>query len=136
MGEHWHAGGQSRSVPWLMETQPSMYIEMSPELADELDVKSGDYVRVTSGRTSEGIIVKANVTKRMRPLKINNTTVHVLAMPWHFAFKRYKYNGVPFNQGMRSPNDNISANMITIDAIDVSAHIPETKACLVKVEKV
>jgi formate dehydrogenase major subunit len=136
LGEHWHAGGQSRSVPWLMETQPAMYIEMSPELADELGVKSGDFVRVTSGRTSDGIIIKANVTKRLRPLVINGKSTHILAMPWHFAFKRYKYDGIPFNQGMRSPTDKISANLVTIDAIDASAHIPETKACLINVEKV
>ena len=113
-----------------------MYIEMSRALAAELGVESGDFVRVTSGRTSEGIIVKANVTKRMRPLMINGKPTHILAMPWHFAFKRYKYDGIPFNQGMRSPEDLIGANVITIDAIDVSAHIPETKACLINVEKV
>ncbi|UCG45601.1 MAG: hypothetical protein JSV58_02110, partial [Candidatus Bathyarchaeota archaeon] len=65
--------------------------------------------------------VKAMVTDRIKPITINGNVVHEVAMPWHWGFK-----------GLSTGP---SANLLTMDAVDVSANIPETKACLVKVEK-
>ena len=84
-------------------------------------MKAGDYVKVKSARKPEGIMVRAMVTDRIQPLTVNGKKVHEVAMPWHWGFK-----------GLSTGP---SANEITIDAVDVSANIPEYKVCLVKVEK-
>ncbi len=104
-----------------METHPEVFLEMSPALASELGVESGDYVIVKTARAPEGVRMKAIVTERIQPLTVNNKTVHEVAMPWHWGFK-----------GLSTGP---SANLLTIDAVDVSANIPETKVCLCKVEK-
>jgi formate dehydrogenase major subunit len=121
LAEHMQAGAMTRNLPWLVETFPEMFVEISPELAQEIGVKSGDYVLVKSARKPEGIKVRANVTDRIKPLTINGKVIHEVAMPWHWGFK-----------GLSTGP---SANEITIDAVDVSANIPEYKVCLVKVEK-
>lgn len=119
--EHMQAGALTRNLPWLVETHPEVFVEMSPALASELGVESGEYVKVKTARLPEGVRVKAIVTERIQPLTVNNKTVHEVAMPWHWGFK-----------GLSTGP---SANLLTIDAVDVSANIPETKVCLCKVEK-
>ena len=111
----------TRNLPWLVEVHPSMFVEMSPELAEIIGVKAGDDVIVKSARNTDGITVKAQVTDRIKPIPVNGKIVHEVAMPWHWGFK-----------GLSTGP---SANEITIDAVDSSANIPETKACLVKIEK-
>jgi formate dehydrogenase major subunit len=121
LAEHMQAGAMTRNLPWLVETFPSMFVEMSPELAAEIGVNSGDDVLVRSARKTEGIKVKAMVTDRIKPMTINGKTVHEVAMPWHWGFK-----------GLSTGP---SANLLTMDAVDSSANIPETKVCLVNIEK-
>jgi len=121
LAEHMQAGAMTRNLPWLIETQPEMFIEISPELATELGVKNGGYVLVRTARNPKGEKMKANVTERIQPLTVNGRRVHEVAMPWHWGFKGLS----------RGP----SANTLTIDAVDVSANIPEFKVCLCKVEK-
>ncbi len=121
LAEHMQAGALTRNLPWLVECHPEVFVEMSHELASEIGVETGDYVFVKSARKPDGIKVKAIATDRMKPLTVNGKTVHEVAMPWHWGFK-----------GLSTGP---SANLVTIDAVDVSANIPETKACLVKVEK-
>jgi len=122
LAEHMQAGAMTRNLPWLVETHPSMFVEMSPELAEIVGVSSGDDVLVKSARNTAGIKVKAMVTDRVKPLVINGKTIHEVAMPWHWGFK-----------GLSTGP---SANELTIDAVDVSANIPETKVCLVSIERV
>ena len=121
LAEHMQAGAMTRNLPWLVEAFPEMFVEISQDLASELGVKAGDYVKVKSARKPEGIMVRAMVTDRIQPLTVNGKKVHEVAMPWHWGFK-----------GLSTGP---SANEITIDAVDVSANIPEYKVCLVKVEK-
>ncbi len=121
LAEHMQAGAMTRNLPWLVETHPSMFVEMSQELASEIGVSSGDDVTVKTARKPSGVRVKALVTDRIQPLTINGKKVHEVAMPWHWGFK-----------GLSTGP---SANELTIDAVDVSANIPEYKACLCKVEK-
>jgi formate dehydrogenase major subunit len=119
--EHMQAGALTRNLPWLVECHPEMFVEISPALATEIGVNSGDDVVVKSARAPNGVKVKANITERIQPITVNGKTVHEVAMPWHWGFK-----------GLSTGP---SANILTIDAVDVSANIPETKACLCKVEK-
>jgi formate dehydrogenase major subunit len=121
LAEHMQAGGMTRNQPWLIECLPEMFVEISPALASIIGVKSGDYVIVKTARKPEGERMKCIVTERIQPLIINGKIVHEVAMPWHWGFK-----------GLSTGP---SANTLTIDAVDVSAHIPEYKVCLCKVEK-
>jgi formate dehydrogenase major subunit len=77
----------SRWLPWLAELMPELFVEMSPELAQEKGVQNGDWVTVFTARGEvEG---RALVTRRMRPFTINGKTVHEIGIPWHWG-----YNGL------------------------------------------
>lgn len=121
LAEHMQAGAMTRNLPWLVEAHPSMFVEMSPELAAIIGIERGDDVIVKTARKTAGIRVKALVTDRIKPLTINSKTVHEVAMPWHWGFK-----------GLSTGP---SANELCIDAVDVSANIPEYKVCLCNIEK-
>ncbi|MBX6754240.1 MAG: molybdopterin-dependent oxidoreductase [Thermorudis peleae] len=90
--EHHTAGGMSRWVPWLAELQPAGFVEISPELAAELDITNGDWVVVSTARGE--IELRALVTSRMQPLTINGKTVHVVGIPWHFGFGGLATGGI------------------------------------------
>jgi formate dehydrogenase major subunit len=121
LAEHMQAGAMTRNLPWLVETHPEMFVEISPQHADEIGVKAEEYVRVSSARNPSGIKVKVNVTERIKPISVNGKDVHVAAMPWHWGFK-----------GLSTGP---SANELTIDAVDVTANIPEVKTCLCNIVK-
>ena len=50
VSEHWQTGVMTRHVPWQLEMQPQMFVEMSEELAKEKGIKNGEKVIVKSGR--------------------------------------------------------------------------------------
>jgi formate dehydrogenase major subunit len=81
--EHHTAGGMSRFLSHLAELQPEMFAEISPELATELKIKNGDYVCVVTLRGA--IETRALVSRRMRPIHLNEKTVHQIALPYHFG---------------------------------------------------
>jgi formate dehydrogenase major subunit len=83
--EHYLAGAMSRWNPWLTELMPELFIELSPELAQEKGIRNLDWVRISSPRGQ--IRAKALVTRRMRPLQINGKTVHQVGMPWHWGYE-------------------------------------------------
>ena len=45
MTEHWQTGGMTRSLPWLVELVPDMFVEISESLAKQKGIKKGDKVR-------------------------------------------------------------------------------------------
>jgi formate dehydrogenase major subunit len=83
--EHYLAGGMSRWLPWLSELQPELFVEISPELAQEKGIGNLDWVRVSSPRAQ--IRAKALVTRRLRPLQIDGRTIHQVGMPWHWGYE-------------------------------------------------
>jgi len=50
MTEHWCGVGETRNSPPLLEAEPQLYVEMSPELAKEKGIKNGEPVVVESIR--------------------------------------------------------------------------------------
>jgi formate dehydrogenase major subunit len=120
ISEHWCGGGVTRNVPWLNEIVPEPVVELPPQLAEKLSVKSGDAVKVASARGE--VTVKAMVTPRMQPLRIAGKEVFTIWMPYNWGFKG-------LSQGP-------STNVLTMDAGDPGAGTQETKACLVNVSKV
>jgi formate dehydrogenase major subunit len=122
LSEHWQTGVMTRHLPWLLEMQPQMFVEMSRELGTEKGIKSGDKVVVTSARGQVSCV--AIVTDRFRSFKIMDTTVHQVGMPWCF--------------GWQHPADGSggdSANLLVPFMGDPNTLIPESKAFMVNIAK-
>ena len=118
--EHWQTGVMTRWQPWLLETQPQSFCEMSHELAKLKGVKNGDKVTVESARGKVEAV--AIVTVRFKPFKIAGTTIHQVGLPWCFGWVTPKDGGD-------------SSNLLTPSVGDPNTKIPETKAFMVNVRK-
>ncbi|MDQ3930751.1 MAG: molybdopterin-dependent oxidoreductase, partial [Chloroflexota bacterium] len=82
--EHYLSGGMSRFDSWLNELQPSMFVELSPELAAERGIEHGDWIVVSSPRGE--IEARAMVTPRLHTLKVKGHVVHQVGVPIHFSY--------------------------------------------------
>ncbi len=96
-------GGTMTRHSQLDALYPEARVELHPADAEIHGIRDGMAVRVTSRRGE--VVVRASVTEK--------TTVGVVFLPWHFA--------------------EAAANLLTIDALDPQAKIPEFKACAVQV---
>jgi formate dehydrogenase alpha subunit len=102
---HFHTGTMSRVSPHLDTEQKTGYVEINPKDAEELDIKEGELVSLSSRRGT----IEA-------PVRLSTSVgPGVLFVPIHFG---------------ENP-----ANMLTNPACDPVAKIPEFKVCAVKVEK-
>ncbi len=117
--EHWCGGGETRNVPNLLETEPQLYVELSPELAEEKGIKNGEGVIIESIRGR--VEAFAMVTVRMRPLKVHGRIIHEIGMPFCF--------------GWTTPGTGDSTNRLTPSVGDPNTTIPEYKACCVNIRK-
>jgi len=117
--EHWQAGSMTRNLPWLVELVPDAFVEMSHALAKEKGITNGDKVVIT---TKRGLMTSyAVVTKRFKPYKIGNQTVHQIGVIWHFGYDGLATGG--------------SANVLTPHVGDANTMIPEFKAFLCDIKK-
>ena len=96
-------GGTLTRHSKLDDLYPQARIEINPADGARLKIEDGQTVRVSSRRGT--VVLRAWVTQR--------TTVGVVFIPMHFA--------------------EAAANLLTIDALDPLAKIPEYKACAVRV---
>ncbi|SET88777.1 formate dehydrogenase major subunit [Myxococcus fulvus] len=81
--EHHTAGGMSRWLSWLSELQPEQFCEVSVELARERGLSNGGWATL---RTARGDLeCRVLVTERLRPLKLNGTSVHQVGIPYHWG---------------------------------------------------
>ncbi len=118
--EHWQTGVMTRWQPWLLATEPQLFVEMSRELAGMKGIKNGEKVVVESARGS--LIAVAVVTLRLQPFKVQGNIIHQVGLPWHYGWVHPKNGGD-------------SANILTPSAGDPNTRIPETKAFMVNVRK-
>lgn len=118
--EHWQTGVLTRWVPWLIEAEPQLFVEMSEQLAHLKQIKNGEMVIVESPRGMVEAV--AIVTKRFQPLKVHDQEIHQVGLPWHYGWIWPKDGGD-------------SANLLTPAAGDPNTRIPETKAFMVNVRK-
>ena len=102
---HFHTGTMTRRTSVLEREVPENYVEINPEDARKLQVKTGDFVTVSSRRGS--IKVKTRVTDY-----VSEGSVFI---PFHFR--------------------EAAVNLLTIREVDPEAKIPELKVCAVKIEK-
>jgi formate dehydrogenase major subunit len=117
--EHYLAGAMSRWNPWLTELQPELFIELSPELAQEKGLQNLDWVRISTPRGA--VKAKALVTRRLRPFNLSGKLVHHVGMPWHWGY-----------QGLVTGD---AVNELTSMVGDPNVSIHEGKAFVCNVEK-
>ncbi len=118
--EHWQSGTQTRNVPWIVETQPAPFVEISHELAKEKGIKNGDPIRVFNKRGS--IVASAMVTVRLKPFVVDGVQRHMIGLPHHWSWATAYSTGDTMND-------------LTPNVGDPNSFIPEYKAFLVNVEK-
>jgi formate dehydrogenase major subunit len=81
--EHHTAGGMSRSLPYLSELQPALFVEVSPELARERGLEHLGWAHVITSRTA--IEARVMVTDRMAPLRVHDRVIHQVWLPYHWG---------------------------------------------------
>ena len=97
-------GGSLTRNSKLDDLYPEALVDIHPTDAARLGVNDGDIVRVSSRRGT--VVLRAKITYK--------TTMGVVFIPFHFR--------------------EAAANLLTIDALDPLAKIPEYKACAVRVD--
>jgi len=100
----YHSRTMTGRSPGLNALRPEPEVEINPQDAERLGIRSGDRVRLVSRR---GMVeVNASVTERVAP--------GLVFLPFHYA------------EG--------AANLLTNPALDPVARIPELKVCAVRLE--
>jgi predicted molibdopterin-dependent oxidoreductase YjgC len=99
---HYHTGTMSRRVESLDAIRPEGFVEVNPEDARALGLNDGGLCEVVSRRGK--LTARAVLTARSRPGSV--------FMAFHFA--------------------EAAANLLTNDALDPVAKIPEFKVCAVR----
>jgi formate dehydrogenase major subunit len=83
--EHHTAGGMSRTLSHLSELQPELFCEVSPECAQQVGLKHGEFATISSPR---GLVeARVLITPRMRPITVEGRTVHQVGLPYHWGYK-------------------------------------------------
>ncbi|MFW5923010.1 MAG: formate dehydrogenase subunit alpha [Planctomycetota bacterium] len=103
---HFHTGTLTRRVEGMEELSPPAIFEINPRDAEREDIEEGDMVEVSSRRGS--VTAAAILTER--------SPEGTIFMPFHFH--------------------EAAANVLTNDALDPVAKIPEYKVCAANVENV
>jgi formate dehydrogenase major subunit len=117
--EHFHFWTQHVELNAI--TQPEQFVEIGAAHADEMGLKNGSRVKVSSHRGH--ITAVAMVTKRIKPMQIDGKKVHTIGVPIHWGFTGVTKKG-------------FLANTLTPVVADGNSQTPEFKSFLVKVEKV
>jgi predicted molibdopterin-dependent oxidoreductase YjgC len=101
----WHTGTMTRRSEDLEREVPTGWVELNPEDAAALGIQNGEMVKATSRRGT--IDITAMVTDGIKK--------GVVFIPFHYV--------------------ECAANILTNNALDPVAKIPEFKACAVRIEK-
>ncbi|MEK6715835.1 MAG: formate dehydrogenase subunit alpha [Candidatus Omnitrophota bacterium] len=103
---HWHTGTMTRRTSLLEREAPEAFAELNPDDAKDLNIRDKEMIKISSRRGT--INIRSRVSER--------TLRGVVFIPFHFK--------------------EAAANVLTINAVDPEAKIPEFKVCAVKVEKI
>lgn len=83
-----HCGGiATRVMPHTAELQPEAFVEVSPELAQNLGIRHLGWTVISTLRGE--VEVKAMVTERLKPFRIDGRVVHQIGMPWVYGWQGY-----------------------------------------------
>src|SRR5437868_13540354 len=122
--EHYHYW--TKNNPMNVQLVPEPFVEIPVELANDMGLKGGEDVKVTSARAS--YVAKAMVTRRIRPMMIDGKKTYQIGIPIHWG-----YRGIAEDAGRTTLS---SVNLLSPTVIDPNAYTPEFKGFMVKIEKV
>jgi formate dehydrogenase major subunit len=121
--EHYHYW--TKNNPMNVQLMPEPFIEIPAELADDLGVRGGEKLKVSSARGH--YIAKAMVTRRIKPMTIDGKKTYQIGIPIHWG-----YRGISEDDGRTALTP---ANLLSPAVTDPNAFTPEFKGFLVKVVK-
>src|SRR3954466_3892290 len=101
----------SRTIAYLSELQPELFVEVSPELALERGLEHAGWATIVTARSA--IEARVMVTDRLRPLTVDGRVLHQVGLPYHWG-----RNGI-------STGD--AANELLSQVLDLNTHIAEYK---------
>jgi formate dehydrogenase major subunit len=110
--EHHTAGGMSRTIAYLSELQPELFVEVSPELAAERGLEHSGWATIVTARSA--IEARVMVTDRLQPLTVDGRVVHQVGLPYHW--------------GRRGLSTGDAANELLSQVLDLNTHIAEYKS--------
>jgi formate dehydrogenase major subunit len=119
---HWW----TKNNPANVQLAPEPYAEINDEMARDLGITGGDFIKISSARGRH--ICRALVTKRLAPLQINGKRLYQVGIPFSWGFR-----GISEDAGRTSLT---LVNELTPTSYDANTRTPEYKTFLVKVEKV
>ena len=102
----WHTGTMTRRAAALNAIEPEPFVEMNPIDMEKLEVQDKEMVSVKSRRGE--VTIKARLSTKVQPGNV--------FIPFHYK--------------------EAAANLLTIDALDPVAKIPEYKFCAIRIDKV
>jgi assimilatory nitrate reductase catalytic subunit len=103
----YRSGNQTRRLGFLNSQAPEPWVEIHPNAAEPLGVKTQDIVRVRTARGSMDL--RALVTPTIRP--------DTLFIPFHYGHRQ-------------------AVNQLTNSAVEPTVKIPEFKCCAARIDKV
>ena len=121
--EHYHYW--TKNNPANVELVPEPFVEIPAELADEMGIKGGEKVKVTSARGE--YLAKAFVTRRIKSMTIDGKKMYQIGIPDSLGLSRHC-------RGC-GPNGRMPANLLSPAVVDPNAFTPEFKGFLVKLER-
>jgi len=121
--EHYHYW--TKNNPMNVQLVPEPFVEIPAELADEMGLRGGERVKVTSARGQ--YIAKAMVTRRIKAMTVDGKKTYQIGIPIHWG-----YRGIAEDEGKTARN---GANLLSPAVTDPNANTPEFKGFLVKLEK-
>ena len=104
---------------------PEPFVEIPAELGDEMGLRGGEKIKVTSARGQ--YIAKAMVTRRIKPMMIDGKKTYQIGIPIHWG-----YRGIAEDEGKTART---LVNQLSPAVTDPNAYTPEFKGFLVKIEK-
>jgi formate dehydrogenase major subunit len=111
------AGGMTRTLSHLAELQPELFTEVSPELAEEIGLKHGEWATISTPRAE--VEARVLVTRRMTPMWIDGQRIHQVGLPYHWGYKGVVKGDI--------------ANDLLVISEEPNVRIMETKALLCNV---
>jgi len=121
--EHYHYW--TKNNPMNVQLVPEPFVEIPAELANEMGLRGGEKVKVSSARGE--YVAKAMVTKRIKPMIIDGKKIYQIGVPIHWG-----YRGIAEDEGKTAKT---LANSLSPAVIDPNAYTPEFKGFLVKLER-
>jgi formate dehydrogenase major subunit len=121
--EHYHYW--TKNNPMNVQLVPEPFVEIPAELADEMGLRGGERVKVSSARGQ--YIAKAMVTRRIKGMTIDGKKTYQIGIPIHWG-----YRGIAEDAGKTSLTN---VNQLSLAVTDPNANTPEFKGFLVKLEK-